>query len=1098
MERKDMNRFQILLDGFARQRGFIKYQIDSYNRFVNYTLQQIIDEIGEIVPESERLIDFKVKLGRIRIGKPSVKEADGSYREILPMEARLRDVTYAAPIFLEMIPTVAGVEQERAEVKIGELPVMVKSELCPLSMFGREELIQAGEDSEDPGGYFIINGTERVLVLVEEIAPNKIILENVRRGAVIQAARINSERVGWGQRHVIERKKDGMLTISFANIKKLPLIVLMMALGLDTDKVIIEAITAKDKYREDVYTNLYEIDVTNMADALEFMGRAMKVFQKEYRRERAEQVIDKYLLPHIGQRKEDRRLKALYLGGVARKLMELAEGKIKEDDIDHYSNKRLRMSGDLLEVLFRSIMLGRWGLIARIVYNYQKIAKRGKLPSVGTIVESNVLTNNINSALATGLWVGGRTGVSQRLERANFLRTVAHLRNVISPLSTAQEHFEARELHSTHWGRLCPSETPEGPTIGLRKYLATMASITTGINEEEVKESLVKVLDKFQGSKEFSVFVNGAVIGRVGKPQAFVQEIKRQRRNGSFSDQINVKIDNRAEEIIINTDSGRVRRPLIVAQSGKAELTEEHIKALREGKIGWEDLISKGIIEYLDADEEENAFIAMSDDEVTPEHSHAEINPVTIMGLPSSMIPFAEYNRGDRVNFGAKMSGQSLGMYSLNYLLRVDTKSNMLSYPQTPLVSVDSYPILGIDRHPAGQNVVIALLCHGGYNMEDSVMINKASIERGFGRSYFFRTYQTEEMRYRGGQEDVVKVPEKDIRGYRSEKAYSTLTEDGLIPPEMEVGGGDVLVGKTSPLRFLGGGELMTGIQNRRETSLTLRHGEKGVVEKVLLSETQNGNRLVKVTVRDERILELGDKLASRHGQKGVIGLIVSPEDMPFTSNGIAPDIIMNPHSIPSRLTVGQLLEMLGGKVGALSGRSINGTPFNGEKEKDLRQELLGVGFRSDGKERLYNGVTGEILEVEIFMGIIYYQKLEHMVANKIHARSRGPVALLTKQPTEGRAKEGGLRLGEMEKDCLLAHGASLLLNERFSADHVSVPICDKCGLLAIKDWVKGRTFCHVCGGTKVKEVGMSYAFKLLLDELESLCIYPRIKVEER
>lgn len=1097
METRDMNRFQVLLDSFAKQRGFVKYQIDSYNRFVNYTLQQIVDEIKEIVPESERLIDFKVKLGRIRIGKPSVKEADGSYREILPMEARLRDVTYAAPLFLEMIPTVAGVEQERAEVKIGELPIMVKSELCPLSMLGNEELVAAGEDPEDPGGYFIINGTERVLVLVEEIAPNKIILENVHRGTVIQSARINSEKVGWGQRHVIERKKDGMLTISFANIKKLPLIVLMRALGLETDKDIIESITMKDKYREDVYTNLYETDVTNILDALEYIGRAMKVFQKEYRKERAEQVIDKYLLPHIGQKKEDRVLKALYLGNIARKLMELEENKLQEDDIDHYSNKRLRMSGDLLEVLFRSIMLGRWGLIARIVYNYQKIAKRGKLPSVGTIVESNVLTNNINSALATGLWVGGRTGVSQRLERANFLRTIAHLRNVISPLSTTQEHFEARELHTTHWGRLCPSETPEGPTIGLRKYLATMAEITTGIDEQEVKDTLKGILGKYEGTKEYSVFVNGILIGKAGRPQAFVQEVRRLRRNGSLSNQINIRITDRAEEVTVNTDSGRVRRPLIIAQDGKSQLTEDMIKKLKEGKTGWEDFINKGVIEYLDADEEENAYIGLSDNELDKEHSHVEINPLTIMGLPSSMIPFAEYNRGDRVNFGAKMSGQSLGLYASNYLLRVDTKSNMLSYPQMPLVSTDAYPILGIDRHPAGQNVVIALLCHGGYNMEDSVMVNKASIERGFGRSYFFRTYQSEEMRYWGGQEDEIRVPEKDIRGYRSEKAYSMLTEDGLIPPETEVNGGDVVVGKTSPLRFLGGGELMTGIQNRRETSLTVRHGERGVIDKVILSETQNGNKLIKVTIRDERILELGDKLASRHGQKGIIGLIVSPEDMPFASSGITPDIIMNPHSIPSRLTIGQLLEMVSGKTGALSGRHINGTPFNGEKEKDVRKELLGLGFRSDGKERLYNGLTGEILDVEIFMGMIYYQKLEHMVANKIHARSRGPVALLTKQPTEGRAKEGGLRLGEMEKDCLLAHGASLLLKERFSSDQVSVPICDKCGVLAVRDWMKNKTYCQICGSTKVKEVEMSYAFKLLLDELESLCIYPKVTVEE-
>ncbi len=485
-----MEDFRTLLKNFVNERGLIKFQIESYNKFIDSRLQTIFEEIGEIKPESDKLREFKVKLGKVRVGKPSVKESDGSLREIYPMEARLRDLTYAAPIFLEMTPIVGDNEQETAEVKIGELPIMLKSKKCQLCELNKEQLIEAKEDPDDPGGYFIINGTERVLTLIEEITPNKVIYEIKDNEA---NGRITSERRGWGQKHTIIRKKDGLLILSFASLKGFPLIVLLRALGLGSDKEIIETINASEAYNEEIYVNLYETDINDTAEALEYIGRKMKVFQKEYRKERAEQIIDKYLLPHIGQAPEDRIKKAKYLSRVAMNLIKLAHGEIEEDDIDHYSNKRLKTAGDLMEILIRSILLGKWGLIERINYNYKKIAKRGKIPSVSTVVESNVLTSQINSSLATGMWVGGRTGVSQRLERTNFTRSLAHLRNVISPLSTTQEHFKARELHSTHWGRLDPSETPEGPTIGLRKYMSLMAEISNGISDEE-RELMIKSL----------------------------------------------------------------------------------------------------------------------------------------------------------------------------------------------------------------------------------------------------------------------------------------------------------------------------------------------------------------------------------------------------------------------------------------------------------------------------------------------------------------------------------------------------------------------------------------------------------------------------
>ncbi len=1083
-----------LLEAFKKDVGLTKFQIESFEEFVENGIQRVVDEIGTLKPEVPEIGELEIRLGKVRVGEPYIKEADGSIRKILPMEARIRDLTYAAPLFVEMTPIVNGKELETVDVLLGDLPIMVKSKYCPLSRMNRKGLIEAGEDPDDPGGYFIINGTERVIVSVEEIAPNRIIVET-QEGSYPQIARINSERGGFVQKHLIERKNDGIIFVSFGSIRRLPVIVLFKALGLETDKEIIEAIGTEEDVANEVYANLYMLEVTTQKEAIEFIGQMLKL-PKEQVRERVVQLIDKYFLPHLGQDAKARKEKAKYLAVAVRKVILLALGKLEEDDLDHYANKRLRMAGDLLEVLLRSILIGRWGLVARINYNYQKLAKRGKLPPVQTVVEANVVTSQINSALATGAWVGGRTGVSQRLERLNLMKTQSHLRGVVSPLSSTQEHFEARELHATQFGRLCPAETPEGPTIGLRKYLALTAQITRGISALEKK----KLLNMFDLSKEriedgYLVFLDGNPVGWVADP-GIVDEIRRKRRNGLLNHEINIAIFHDMKEIRVNTDSGRIRRPLIVIENGKPKLTKMHIEKIKNGEISWNDLITSGVIEYLDAEEEENSLVALNEEEITEKHTHMEISPLCALGLDASLIPFPEYNRGDRVNYGAKMIGQSIGLYQANFFVRADTKSNVLNYPQVPVVQTNSFEVSGFTSHPAGQNVVIAVMSYKGFNMEDALIFNKASIERGRFSSTFFRTYTAEERKYSGGQEDEIRIPDKDVRGYRSEKEYAHLSEDGIVNPETEVKEGAVLVGRVSPLRFLSPTTLAGSIGNRRETSITLRHKEMGVVDRVFLTESDTGNKYVKVVVRDWRVPEVGDKFASRHGQKGVIGLIVPQEDMPFSASGVVPDIIFNPHGIPSRQTMGQLLEILAGKVGALEGRYINASGFEGEKELDLREALKKLGFRSDGKERFYNGITGEMFEAEIFTGIIYYNKLDHMVADKIHARSRGPVALLTKQPTEGRAKEGGLRLGEMEKDCLVAHGASLVLKERFSSDETEIPVCKDCGMIAVEDKAKATKHCPICKGSNVIVVKMSYAFKLMLDELKAMGIYPKINVK--
>lgn len=592
------------------------------------------------------------------------------------------------------------------------------------------------------------------------------------------------------------------------------------------------------------------------------------------------------------------------------------------------------------------------------------------------------------------------------------------------------------------------------------------------------------------------VFLDGEVLGTIEAAGELRDEIIEKRRKGELNSEINIRYDEDKDEIRINTDSGRVRRPLIIVEDREPKLTEEDKEKLAEGETTIEELEKKGKIEYLDAEEEENALVAMNREDITDDHSHLELDPAITHGISASLVVYPQNNRGDRVNYGAKMSGQGLGMYATNFHTRYDTNANILSYPQTPIVETESSEHI-IGKHPIGQNLIIAVSSFEGYNMEDAVIYNKASIERGLGRSFYFRTYTTESKRYWGGQKDEIGIPDKDVRRYRGEKAYSHLSDDGIVNPETTVDSGDILVAKTSPPKFLGSSEeVKMGLASKRETSTTVRHGEKGEVDKVMISETDEGDKLIKVKLREERIPELGDKFATRHGQKGVIGLIVPEEDLPFTKDGITPDIILSTHAIPSRMTVSQLIEIIAGKTAAMRGEKVDGTAFKGEKEEKLRKELENNGFRYDGKEKLYNGITGEALDAQILIGPGYYMKLKHMVGDKVHARSRGPVTLLTKQPTAGRAREGGLRLGEMEKDCFVAHGSSLLLKERFGSDKTNVLICKNCGEIGVYDRREGKKYCPKCGEEEeLVEAELPQAFLLLLNEMKSLLISTDIDV---
>ncbi|MEK6896761.1 MAG: DNA-directed RNA polymerase subunit B'' [Nanoarchaeota archaeon] len=1069
-----MNTKHLLIKKYLEQHSLVESNIRSFNDFVSARMQSIVNEVNDQTTKE----DVDVTLGKIRIGKPDVIEADGSVSQITPTEARLRSLTYSAPVFIELSARY-GEQADSGEVEIGRIPIMVRSATCNTNNMNREQLIEHYIDPMDPGGYFIVNGNERIMIMAEDLASNQPFIEDGRQGLML---RLFSQRGTYRIPTTITETNEGILEVTFSRLKNIPAVVLLKALGM-----IKEADIAKHIGREDdcIIVNLYEYaSLQNAEEALLVIAEKSSIQgTKKEILDRTKKRIDDFLLPHIGFDKNAREEKAVTLCKLIKQFLNAKIDKNIRTDKDHYANKRVKLTGDLLADLFR---INLSILVRDIQYSLQKVMKRKKFYSIKTVAKSTLFTQRIESAIATGSWIGERTGVTQNMDKTNYLAILSQLQRVASMLPGEQENFMARTLHPTHYGRFCPTETPEGTEIGLRKNLAILSRVSTNVHVDEVKT--IKRFEAFGLNNDAGtdVFFNGRFIGFAREADAFVAYVREARRHGEFPPELGIRSKNEIGVISVSTEIGRVLRPLIVVKNGASILRDEHLLMLEQDKMNWVDLVKEGVIEYMDAAEEEDALVAFTPNDISDKHTHLEIDSIDLFGLITSIVPFANHDQSSRLNRGSKTLKQSLGIYAANYLARIDTDVSILHYPQHPLVKSFMYDTLEV--YPSGQNLTVAIMPFEGYNVEDAVVLNRGSVDRGLGRSTYFRPYKATELQYTGGLKDEIVVPEKDVAGYRTEASYKYLEDDGIVYPEAQLVSGDVVIGKTTPPKFLSEAKDIS-IQSKKEASTVIRQEEKATVDAVFITADNDGNKIAQVRSRDLRVPEPGDKFSTPHGQKGVVGLLADPRDIPFTSRGVKPDLMFNPHGIPSRMTVGYLIELLAGKAAATTGRIVDATPFSGIAVDELESMLKEMGFRYDGKESMYDGVTGRKMQAKIYIGTMYYLKLKYMVSNKIHARASGKVALLTRQPTEGRSRGGALRLGEMEQQALVAHGASLLLKERYDSDKTTLWVATQSGHLAIRDRIRNKTYCPITGSTDVEPIEVSYAFKLLIDELLSMHI---------
>ena len=1143
-----------------------------------------------------REVEVCVEFANVQIRKPTIFENNGAITPMYPNDARLRNMTYAAPVYTDIIATytmktpspVPGVEPKVTvsrrtlpHVQVGRIPVMVGSNFCLLFDTPEKTPRELGECSEDIGGYFIIQGGERVIISQERMSENvPFVFRNNKvrnkESEVIDVKSIGPDNEGAPKSMSVKIVQHGKSAINPEHIivtcprikAEIPLFIMMRALGIETDTEIIELIcgSVETPYNMIFQECMMEAgDVTTQAKAHEWLaanlgsgGGSRESYSantlqsaKPPRTATIREVLAEECLPHIGGASMMFE-KACYIAFIAKKVLDVFTGKVPHDDRDAYPNKKVELPGNLIGNLFRYLFGTK--VIKDMKTSLTKEIHNGFWKSSGKvediinpsniykILKSTIVTIGMKSSLATGNFVGGKmgtkAGISQVMNRLTYLSGISHLRRLSTPIEKTGKLLAPRKLHNTQFGFVCPAETPEGHAVGVVKNLSSTALVSLPISPEPIVSFLYDELNMknlgdvprttlFTGTR---VLINGAWIGILCvdavASAAAVAALRGAKRAGRIHPHTGITYRVARHEIWINTEGGRLLRPLLNAAAVHDLSLARPIWKTWTEVLQWRSPSGQSLIEYVDPTETENLYIAMKPENLETDHTHMEIHPCTILGTMASNIPFPDHNQSPRNSYQSAMGKQAMGVYALNFRERMDTMSNLLWYSSVPLASPYMSRFYRAQAMPSGFNVVVAIMTYGGYNQEDSIMINRASLDRGLFRSEFYRTYKDEEKKNQAsGEEERFCRPSPTTTRHMKLANYGKLGHDGIVPENTYVTQDDVLIGKVAPIRLRGAdGAAMAGINHAalqamssvaaaqaveaaggkrfRDSSKLMRTNEAGYVDRIYRGRNGEGYSFVKIRVREERVPVIGDKFSSRHGQKGTCGLILEPEDMPQTASGIVPDIIINPHAIPSRMTIAQLMETVLGRLGCELGFLGDATPFNKDMTAaGLAAELQERGLEPYSNEVLYCGYTGKQMPTNIFMGPCFYQRLKHMVNDKLHSRSTGPLVMLTRQPAEGRARDGGLRFGEMERDCMIAHGASSFLKERMmeASDNFEVQVCKGCGLIGVANKALNIWRCTGCGNTtEFSQVRIPYAYKLFLQELESMNISSRILPETR
>lgn len=1104
---------------------------------------------------------------------------------LFPREARLRNLTYAADIFIDMVveiyvpnhtlgpdaegmnhgepgagPSITEGSGEKIldvislpQTLLGKIPVMVHSKFC--NLYGLNGTTRHKEDCAfDVGGYFIVKGAEKVLFAQEQQFTRRITVFRNNLGLTASAGgEYKGSNLTYRNsvflRELVPKKGSEPASGPWVCTTRLrrvngfiPIIIVLRALGLSSDKEVLEIICG----------NLHDKGMVELAlpfiwhadkEMTEFLKAAKKDVTKSHTRKSALKYIGAKLQSRMhftsatagklsataaarevldqlcpNQPELNDRGKQLLLGYMAFKVCRCHLELCELDDRDDFRNKRLDLAGNLLNLEFRN-------LFHRFKNEMKKRIQKALLKTnVKFKIDSTIVTTGFQRAFSTGEWscVGDMkakvTGVVAELPRANPMSAHCQLRKMKTRVNYIAKATNARFLNYSHWGRACILETPDGENCGLVKNLAlaSFVSVEDGCSEDIVYECLdtLKLEPLNTATAEclrasHRVFLNAKLVGCHRDPRGLVDGLRKLRRDEEgLNNQVEIVLDDKMNEIRIYTDAGRTLRPLLVVESQALKITSAHIAALNSGRPdGLTYLLNQGVMELMGVEEEEQAVIALDTAELEVARgnphanffTHCELHPALLFGLGACMIPFANHNQSLRNMHQAQKHGkQAIGNYTTNLFARSDTSGHQLFYPQTQIVKTGAATCLEKDELVNGQNAIVAIACYSGYNQEDSLIMNKSSVDRGLFRTFHYRTHRST-LRVVGEEFGRPSPPEGTV-STRSKKAYAKLDSDGFPSVGQQLLEGEIIAGKVRDDR--------ANIGFSADVSDKVKLSNQGWVDQVIQTTEEDGTRIAKVRMRSSRPPQVGDKFSSMHGQKGVVGMLFEQEDMPFTTEGIVPDVIINPHAFPTRQTLGQLMECLHGKAiaahvqdskepGKL--RRSDATPFTALTVHEIAAELHHAGYQKWGKECMFSGSTGEKMQALITVGPTFYQRLSHMVVDKLKYRGRGFVHPLTRQPVKERDRHGGVKFGEMERDCMIAHGAAMTLRERtfVLSDFYRVYYCKQCQLLASMDHNTRIPSCRRCRSSKrIVQLEIPYACKLLHQELLSMGICVRLLTE--